>query len=467
MSSGYTTTFPRSGLTRTRTARARGLHLMEGDMYTVTTLPGGPQPGPLPVARAFGLNKSGDVVGYVNYEAAIWYYNAAPLYTPQPFDELAGWYDINDKGSAVGSLDGAMLFQNGALENLSTLPGAGNSTAAYGINNSGLVCASNGFGEGGLIIDTKMMTVSTLNFPNIGDAPVALTINDAGDLAGSCVVNGDASHGFLCRGGVCLDLGPNCGGFKLNNQGRLVGSQSADAAGPIMPAMWEWKTPQSIPTQVMVPPPPGFSEGAFLGLNDLGVMVGMAFNNDNNEQTAFISTDGMTSTNLNSQIGDPSWVLSEAHAINSAGQIAGAGYLNGVQTGFLLTPLPTPAPWQSVQIDALLELIYVSLGVMVDGGGPTSGGPVDPWSPLAATGEAALGLAINAVASRVSDAVGRDALRGAALEMTRRSVDRLIAQAKAPAPRPMPPQQGGGLRGRLGRMRFARSPRGPENASKT
>jgi hypothetical protein len=132
------------------------------------------------------------------------------------------------------------------------------------------------------------------------------------------------------------------------------------------------------PNKVMVPPPPGFSEGAFLGLNDFGVMVGMAFNNDNNEQTAFISTDGMTSTNLNSQIGDPSWVLSEAQAINSAGQIAGAGYLNGVQTGFLLTPLPTPAPWQSVQIDALLELIYVSLGVMVDGGGPTSGGPVDP-----------------------------------------------------------------------------------------
>ena len=272
-------------------------------MYKITALPGGPQPGPLPVARAFGLNNGGDVVGYVNYEAAIWYSNAAPLFTPQPFDELAGWYDINDNGSAVGAFDGAMLFQNGAVENLSTLPGAGNSTAAYGINSSGFVCTNNISGEGGLIIDTASLTVKqTLNFPNVGDALVALTINDIGDgeLAGSCVVNGDGSHGFLCRAGACLDLGANCGGdFKLNNMGRLVGSQSADPGGPIKPVMWKWTTPQSIPTQVMVAPPPGFSEGALFGLNDFGAMVGTAFDDGVNNQTAFVSDPtGMTSDGI-------------------------------------------------------------------------------------------------------------------------------------------------------------------------
>ena len=79
-------------------------------------------------ANAFALYFGDSLHGY-----SIWYYNAAPLFTPQPFDELAGWYDINDKGSAVGSLDGAMLFQNGAIENLSTLPGAGefNSSVWY------------------------------------------------------------------------------------------------------------------------------------------------------------------------------------------------------------------------------------------------------------------------------------------------------------------------------------------------
>jgi hypothetical protein len=222
--------------------------------------------------------------------------------------------------------------------------------------------------------------------------------------------------------------------------------------------MWTWDTAQFSPVLKPLPPlPQSFGEGWLFGVNDSGAVVG-------SDGSVALLCDGKTWADLNTQIGDPNWVLSEAHAINKAGQIAGTGYLNGVETAFLLTPPPL---WQGPQSNALLELIYVSLGVMVDGGGPTSGGPVDPWSPLTATGEAALGLAINAVASRVSDAVGRDALRGAALEMTRRSVDRLIAQAKTPAPRAMPPQQGGGLRGRLRRKGLARAPRPPEGAPKS
>ena len=47
--------------------------------------------------------------------------------------------------------------------------------------------------------------------------------------------------------------------------------------------------------------------------------------------------------------------------------------------------------------------------------------------------DALIGLAMDAASNRVSDIVGREAIRLAALEMTRKSVDRLIAQAKTPA----------------------------------
>ena len=80
-------------------------------------------------------------------------------------------------------------------------------------------------------------------------------------------------------------------------------------------------------------------------------MVGTAFDDGVNNQTAFVSDPtGMTSTDLNTQITNSAWVLTEAHAINKVGQIAGSGYLNGVPTAFLLTPdvLPPPPPQDAV-----------------------------------------------------------------------------------------------------------------------
>lgn len=46
------------------------------------------------------------------------------------------------------------------------------------------------------------------------------------------------------------------------------------------------------------------------------------------------------------------------------------------------------------------EYVWVSYGVMVDGGGPTSGGPVDPWGPYVM--ELAAGLMLAEAAKKVS-----------------------------------------------------------------
>jgi len=70
---------------------------------------------------------------------------------------------------------------------------------------------------------------------------------------------------------------------------------------------------------------------------------------------------------------------------------------SAVAFAFYKTPTSTPPP----KIGRLYaESVWVSYGVMVDGGGPTSGGPVDPWGPYVM--ELAAGLMLAEAAKKVS-----------------------------------------------------------------
>ena len=142
----------------------------------------------------------------------------------------------------------------------------------------------------------------------------------------------------------------------------------------------------------------------------------------------------------------------------NTGQIAGSGLLNGVETAYLLTPVSAPRPL------SLLQFLWVSFGVEVDAGGIGTRGPIGPIDP--GQRDALLGLAFDAAARGVSDEAGREAIRTAALEMTRRSVDGMIAQAKPSAPRQIRAPQGE-AKLRPGRGRFSRLPTRPKGAPKT
>ncbi len=438
-------------------------------MYSITALTYSSNTGIVPPGSgATGLNQNGDVAGSVEGEigaqneigGAIWFYDTgAPYFTPPNI--VAALNDINDSRTAAGILSNraGLVFDNGATQDLSLIAGAQTAQEAYAINNSGFVCAGDDNGDNGLIIDTVNSTVRQLDFgPDYGSA-LPLTINDAGDFAGTCTFNGTFSplHGFLCRGTAFHDLGANYRPAKLNNNGVLVGSY---LGGPTRPAIWTWDAtdPQSVPALQSLTLPQGYVDIMLFGVNDLygtndsnGGAIGYA-----NGNVAMLF-DGVKWTDLNTRISDASWVqLAEAVAINNRGQIAGTGYLGGgVETGFLLTPArPTLS---RPELESLLQYVWVSWGVMVDGGGWTSGGPVDPYGPLsAAWKDALMGLAMDAAAGRVSDKFGREAIRTAALELTRRSVDSLIAQAKSPASVSIRKRQGD-LRGRIRRKRFARS----------
>jgi probable HAF family extracellular repeat protein len=83
------------------------------------------------------------------------------------------------------------------------------------------------------------------------------------------------------------------------------------------------------------------------GLNDRGHVVGSATDDiDSDRGLAFLWTPGLGMSDLNDLVDASAagWTLTEAWAINNAGQIVGFGQHGGVNTRvpFLLTPVPEP-----------------------------------------------------------------------------------------------------------------------------
>lgn len=77
----------------------------------------------------------------------------------------------------------------------------------------------------------------------------------------------------------------------------------------------------------------------------------------------------------------------------------GCNRLRAVAFAFYKTPVSSTT--KPPRVDRFYAgSAWVSYGVMVDGGGPTSGGPVDPWGPYVM--ELASGLMLAQAATKVS-----------------------------------------------------------------
>jgi hypothetical protein len=240
------------------------------------------------------------------------------------------------------------MLKGGVLTDLSKLTGAEQANEAYAINNKGLVCVGTEFENGGLIIDIVHSTVQNLSFAGMNN-PQPYTINENGDFAGTCIVNGN-QHGFWFRGQTCADLGPvEYPPIKLNNTGTLLG---------VWGVTWTWDPTMSMPKGNNLDLP---ATAEIMSINDSGAMVGWMAGGTGDVAILF---DGKNVTDLNSQISEAGWNLTQAYAINSTGQIAGAGYLNGANMGFLLDPIvpgKNPWPWW-IATARWAELLAVSIG---------------------------------------------------------------------------------------------------------
>ena len=163
---------------------------------------------------ATAINNSGQVVGYFSIESnPVYAAHRAFLFSAGTVVELGTLggirttpADINDSGQVVGSAElpngepHAFLYSNGSLLDLGTLPG-GRQSRAYGINNSGQVVGASDSAAGRLhAFCYSAGVMHDLNRLIPADSGWVLAkasdINDAGQIAGNGIINGQ-EHAFL------------------------------------------------------------------------------------------------------------------------------------------------------------------------------------------------------------------------------------------------------------------------------
>lgn len=235
-------------------------------------------------SKAFGINDSGEVIGY-SYAAA---------------------GGSSAKEHAILWKPGSANGTAGSMFDLGTLFTSSDQSFAYAINANGQVVGySNGGannraflwtptianGTSGTMVDIGSLTGSS----SAGVRAYALSGN--GFITGDSTSSNGIQHAFL--------YDPNATGNKMKDLGNL-GSSSTSSVGN--------------------------------GVNSSGKVVGQS------NSKAFYY-DGTTMTDLNTMIASGTgWNLINAQAINDNGQIVGWGNINGVQHSFLLTLNPVPLP---------------------------------------------------------------------------------------------------------------------------
>jgi len=275
---------------------------------------------------------------------------------------------LNDVGQIVGVEVGAQPTGFGFIDtqgSLTLIPGSFRTT---GINTtpvvSGSLLIAHGNSHAALYTSSGTADLGTFG----GFNSIANAINNNGQVVGAASLAGDTvTHAFLYNGAGLIDLG-TLGG---QNSAATAVSSSGDVAGV------SGTTVNSVSHAFL------YSAGA---MQDLGALTGYpssyatGVNRDRQvvghsdaqvDQTttvsrAFVYRDGAMQ-DLNGLIPSGSgWVLSNATAINDAGQIVGTGTLNGqFGEGFLLTPVTAPITCQvSATADPLEALsLTVQAGV--------------------------------------------------------------------------------------------------------
>jgi probable HAF family extracellular repeat protein len=185
------------------------------------------------------------------------------------------------------------------------------------------------------------------------DNSAGAAINDSGVVAGSSGSSSGQAHATIWNGTTITDLGLLPGAVSsfatgINASGHVVGTSSRPNCSGYH------CTPNGFNHAFLYSPASGM-----LDLGTLGGVVSTALGIDANDDVvgastvsgttvpnpghvdpnrlAFLYTGGQM-INLNTRINATGWTLREATGINAKGQIVGNGVLNGVISGFVLTP---------------------------------------------------------------------------------------------------------------------------------
>jgi probable HAF family extracellular repeat protein len=288
---------------------------------------------------ATAINSSGQAIGHGTNLTGDWqpFSTFAPVLLPEGADG-AMLYGINGNSQLVGNVhvqgsSQATLWANGTAQVLGGL--GGSDSYATGINAHGQISgmATTAAGAGRAVIYTAS-NIQEVSLPG-ADWSSANAINTNGAIAGSAM-NGSllyqaytwsAANGYTSLGTLG---GLNSYAKAINDQGLIVG-HSQDASGYLHAFVWDGISMTDLGTL-------GGTSSFAYGINSSNQVVGYSFASDGSTR-AFVHMDGVL-FDLNSMVvnlGD--WALTEAYAINDAGQITGTGVLDGVERAFRLTPL--------------------------------------------------------------------------------------------------------------------------------
>lgn len=271
---------------------------------------GGPPPQRYVLATASAINAAGQVAGSVLPVPAIPSTQTAVLTDGKGggllFSQSHTADAVNLSGQTAGGEGAAFLFNGTQV----TLAG-GEVPKLRALNDAGLAVGSvaPGFGfDRAATFDLVTGAATLIDLATVlenlyGPRPVyqstATAVNNAGQIVGTIRYAGGApiaqpNPSFLVSGSTASNLGTlgglNASAYAINNNGIVVGDST-------------------------------LADGSL---------------------HAFIYRNGRI-TDLNSLIATSGWVLTSARAINDRGQIAGVGTLNGINSGFLLSPIDSGA----------------------------------------------------------------------------------------------------------------------------
>jgi probable HAF family extracellular repeat protein len=272
-----------------------GYSVIEGGTARATLWQPDGTPEDLGNGYANAINSSQVVAGYVpqpdaTSHATIWDHGVvSDLLTINGYDSSIAT-GINDAGTVVGfafsSKDPThqIGFRWTASIGIQSIPG---SATVSGINASGDIAGTN------LALHAAIFaaTGTTIDLGTLGDFSLALAVNDSRHAVGySPTQSGGPVHAFFYNGVLqdlgTLQVGSDTTAVAVNNADIVVGD--SNLAGHSLPFVWSATT----------------------GMIDLNTLISP----------------------------DSGWVLATASSVDQEGRIVGAGGVNGVVHGFVLTP---------------------------------------------------------------------------------------------------------------------------------
>jgi probable HAF family extracellular repeat protein len=262
-----------------------------------------------PLGEGAGINSAGYVVGYSSLPNNILH---AFLWTPS-----GGLQDLGTLGGSIGfSAASAIDDHNRIVGNAYTLT-----------NEDG--------GDAAIWVGSKIYDLGT----NGGFAAIALSVNSKFEVVGFSRNFNPTTTGFFWSKSEgfktlpSLFTGDGTEALALNNHGWIVGNDTNPTTRAFSAVLWLRGIANNIGSL-------GGSAAA-AGVNDQCQVVGNSILSDNVTYHAFIWTQAGGMQDLNNFIpANSGWILQDAAAINSSGQIAGTGLINGLTHAFLLTPTP-------------------------------------------------------------------------------------------------------------------------------